>query len=89
MTIPFCTNCKHVSVKHYSKYCAHPIVGGPNPVDGEFEVEPCYALRDSTVNISGLGVHLSRGKCGPEGRLFEAKEPIKQTLLNKIANFLF
>lgn len=87
MTIPICINCKYKSTRHYTGYCAHPIVGGVDVVYGTPIVEPCFILRDSRNTPSSI--YESRGKCGPDGRLFEAKEPVKQTLLNKIANLLF
>lgn len=56
-----CTNCKysHFSGSDYS--CTHP--SNISPVDGILEPIPCDGMRSKT------------GACGPEGRLFTAKEP--------------
>ncbi len=87
MTIPLCINCKYKSTKHYTGYCAHPVVGGVDVVYGTPIVEPCFILRDSRNTPSSI--YENRGKCGPEGRLFEPAPVKKISILKKIYKWLF
>ena len=79
----YCTNCKHKSPRHYGLYCIHPSLGR-DVVTGEIEAEHCFIMRDKDSANPNSKFFVNRGKCGPEGILFERKPKTRFELLKQM-----
>ena len=61
----FCKDCKHYEGRGIlgGACCIHPKIADLDPVSGEPEPRPCWALRMTRIFP----------KCGPKGKLWEAQ----------------
>lgn len=73
----YCVNCKYRSNRHY---CAHPSLD-KDVVTGDINAEYCFVMRSEPRASS---MYPNRGKCGPEGTLFELKPKTRLELLKQV-----